>query len=168
MKQVLVRKLKYGGRLKSAWQGDLLPAPLEGWAVVLHHPRRHTKSQGDRRLPADRPFVHCLHTSWPLTVLLQYGNNGAFEGAKCDAALPAETRGDEIEFVDLDLDLVVARDLAPVLRDEDDFARNAGAMGYTAEVRGQARRGIETARRLLAKRLFPFDETVIYLGEAYR
>ena len=167
MKQILVSKLKYDGSLKSAWQGDLLPAPA-GWLAVLHHPRRHLKSQGAKRLRADRPFVHCLHTAQPLTVLLQYGAGGAFEGAKCDAALPAVLRGGEIEFVDLDLDLVVGPDFAPVLRDEADFARNRAAMGYPAEVTAQARRGIESARRLVAKRLFPFDETVIYLGEEYR
>ena len=165
---VLVRKLKYDGSLKSEWEGEALPVPQEGWLAALHHPRRHRKSQGGRSLRADRYFVHCLHTARPLTVLLQYGDDGAFEGAKCDAALPAVRRGPSIEFVDLDLDLVVGADFSFRQRDEDAFGLNGAAMGYSAGTRSRARRGIEEARRLVTARLFPFGDTVAALAREFR
>lgn len=154
--RILVRKRKYDGRIKSEWEGTLLPASGDAWLVVLHHPDQHRKrddTQWERQSPL---FLHCLNTAAPLTVLLEYALDGRFRGAKCDAALPAVRDGAEIEFVDLDLDVIVERDLTRRVRDQSTFKRNRKRLGYPESVVAQAEAGIALAHELLATRQFPF------------
>jgi protein associated with RNAse G/E len=153
---VVVRKRKYDGRIKSEWEGELLLSPGEGWLVVLHHPARHRKRSAGKWKLQSPVHVHCLHTASPLTVLLTYAEDGTFREAKCDAALPAVRDDHVIEFVDLDLDVIVGRDLTRFTRDARTFKRNRKRMGYPEHVVAQAQAGIALAQELLATRRFPF------------
>lgn len=155
--QVVVRKRKYDGRVKSEWEGELLVSAEPDWLIVCHHPERHRKQRNGEALQADRLFIHCFHTVEPLAVLLQYDAQGQFEEAKCDAALPSTLDGQVVQFLDLDLDLVVSAELKIQLKDEDIFALHAKQMAYPGDVIEQAWRGIELAQSLVEARSFPFD-----------
>lgn len=157
----IVRKLKYDRLIKSKWQGEFLGLQGAEWLVIAHRPQRHLKFSGGKGERSDLLFVHCLNLLHPLTVLLEFEASGQFRGAKCDAALPATRDASVIEFVDLDLDLIVEPDLSYRLRDEDTFARNRIRMGYTETVVQQAWAGIALGERLLALRQFPFDGTFV-------
>ena len=152
---VFVHKQKYDGRTKSEWEGELLPLSNEEWIVVRHHPERHRKFVSGKIAVSDRLFLHCLNRDKPLTVLLEFDLEGSFRGAKCDAALPATIDAGKIEFVDLDLDVIVAADLSFFLRDEDTFARNRERMGYSEVVVQQALEGVRLAQELIQSRQFP-------------
>lgn len=154
----LVRKRKFDGRIKSEWEGDLLWHTNE-WLVVLHHPERHIKRSNGVVAAADPDvwFLHCFNVLDPLTILMEYGLDGSFQGAKCDAALPATQTDGVIEFVDLDLDVIVEPDLSWWMRDEEQFAHNREAMGYTETAVQQAHEGILLGQSLVESRTFPFD-----------
>lgn len=102
--------------------------------------------------------MHCFNTVQPLVVLFEYDLDGWFRAAKCDAALPATFNGPVIEFVDLDLDVLVEHDLSCSVRDEETFARNLKLMAYPAAVVQQAYAGIALAQAPVASRHIPFDK----------
>ncbi len=153
----IVRKRKFDGSLKSEWEGELLPWLDEEWLVVLHHPARHAKFSGKAVQHSALLFLHYFNLTRPLTILAEYDRDGCFRGAKCDAALPATFGGNVIEFVDLDLDVIVEADSSWFVRDEVDFARNRKTMGYSQTVIAQALDGISLAQTLVTARRFPFD-----------
>lgn len=155
--QVTVRKLKFDGSVKYEWTGDLVE-DLLGWAVVWHDPARHEK-RGDDSRPEGEP-AHTLHYCGfdrPLTVLFAFDPRGRFLDAKCDAALPARRDGERIDFVDLDLDVVVLPGGSHYVRDQEVFAERAVSMGYTEEAKRQAHLGVLHALRMVRRRQFPFD-----------
>ncbi|MEM7133178.1 MAG: hypothetical protein AAF702_43160 [Chloroflexota bacterium] len=164
---MIVCKRKFDGRVKSEWEGERIhladlylsasPPPVEGWIAVLHHPARHRKFVKGVIAYADPIFIHYLNTVEPLTVLVQYTFEGEFVEAKCDAALPAILDGEVIEFIDLDLDVIVQADFSTHVRDELTFAQNREIMNYPEEVVAQAARGIRLAKTLIELRSFPFD-----------
>ncbi|MBA3532458.1 MAG: DUF402 domain-containing protein [Ardenticatenales bacterium] len=166
MFQLIVRKRKFDGHIKSEWESDKLPSLVEDWLVVLHHPERHRKSTGGIIESESLLFLHCFSTVQPLVVLLEYDLCGRFRGAKCDAALPATVEGQVIDFIDLDLDVIVEPDLSSFVRDEDTFARNRERMGYPEVVVQQARAGIALAQTLVASRRFPFEARLVPLLDA--
>jgi protein associated with RNAse G/E len=159
---ILVRKLKFDGWVKSSWQGDVVRSAdvsADEWCVVLHNPHKHTKTLPDSQT-ADSDglwFLRCFMIGKPLAVLLEYDSAGYFRGAKCDASLPAVIDPEKIDFVDLDLDLIVEPDFSCRERDRATFARNRQAMGYSVEVEESAHRGLEISRSLVQARRFPFD-----------
>ncbi len=155
---VLVRKLKYDGSVRSAWPGDLIDARGDDWLIVFHDPERHQKEPPEPGEP--RGFgIHTIGLREPLTVLHWFDELGRFLEAKCDAALPAALAGRTIDFVDLDLDVIVLPGGHHYIRDLDVFEARAAAMGYPHEVRRAAWCGILHALRMVRRGRFPFDGT---------
>ncbi len=156
---VTVRKLKFDGSIKSEWDGDLLESPASDWLVALHDAERHQKREPpSHRLQQPRYAIHYLNVARPLTILFTFDESGAWSSeAKCDAAFPAVQRGTLVDFVDLDLDVIVHPDLTYYVRDQEVFAERSETMGYSPEARRAAHMGIGIALRLVRRRLFPFD-----------
>ena len=156
--EVLVRKLKFGGRVKYEWPGDLLEE-REDWLVVHHDPFRHQK-HSFTEAPEDGAPAHFLHyvgLGGPLTLIFAYSPEGEFLDAKCDAALPAVREGARADFVDLDLDVVVLPGFQHFVKDQEVFAERCISMGYSEEAKRAAHLGILHALRLVRRRQFPFD-----------
>jgi protein associated with RNAse G/E len=156
---VTVRKLKFDGSCKVEWDGDLVEAVGDEWAVVFHDSERYEIRDGIDR--ADQPHFYCLayfNLLRPIAVLFSFDQRGELMSeAKCDAALPATLRRRRIEFVDLDLDVMVRRDLSHYLGDQKTFAEHAASMRYTDEVIAAAHEGVALAIELVERRALPFD-----------
>ena len=153
-----VRKRKFDDSIKSEWEGERLSSPDSNWLLILHHPKRHLKFTQHGTHTHDLLFLHCFYLAKPLAILLEFALNGEFRGAKCDASLPIIQKKNLVEFIDLDLDLIVESNLTNYVRDKITFAENSKTMGYPASVVQQAQRGIDLAKLLVINKQFPFDE----------
>ena len=145
-------KRKFDGSVKGPWRGDLVAETEDGWLVVFYEQPPH-QVRGE-------PVVYALqyfHPERPLVVLVNFDERGDILEYQCDASLPATLQGRRIDYVDLDLDLMVTADGSAYERDQDDFARNRSAMGYSPEAVDAAHRGIALARDLFTRRAVPFD-----------
>ncbi len=156
---LVVRKLKFDGSVRYSWPGASLPDPPRGWLIVHHHPALHVKG-GTVSPPADEAPAHMLHyigLELPVTVLFAYSLAGEFLEAKCDAALPGTFNGGIVDFVDMDLDVVVLPGGQHYVRDQAIFAERSVTMGYTEEAKRTAHLGILHSLRMVRRRQFPFD-----------
>lgn len=159
MAEVVVRKLKFDGSLKYAWPGEVRPSGRDDWVTVYHNPRTYQKRMADGSIEQGDPshLIHYVSLAEPLTVIFAYSLDGAFLDAKCDAALPGERHGEMLDFVDLDLDVVVLPGGAHYVRDQEVFAERAVSMGYSDEAKRAAHLGVLHALRMVRGRRFPFD-----------
>ena len=159
MTQVIVRKLKFDRTVKYEWPGVWCETGRPGWIAVYHDPRRHQKKAGTGVEEAGDPahLIHYVGLKAPLTAILAYSLQGEFLDAKCDAALPGVLRGDVLDFVDLDLDVVVLPGYQHYVRDQEIFAERCVTMGYSEEAKRLAHLGILHALRAVRRRQFPFD-----------
>lgn len=155
---IVVRKRKYDGTTRYEWPGDLIHAVGDDWLVVLHDSARHRK---DPPSPFETAGfgIHSIGLRSPLTVLHWFDELGRLVDAKCDAALPAELNGRTIDFVDLDLDVIVLPGGHHYIRDRDVFEERARALSYPPDVRRAAWCGILRALRAVRRSRFPFDGT---------
>lgn len=147
-------KRKYDGSSKGPWHGDLVDAVGARWLVVYYERPAHEAGEP----PA--PVEHALRyfgMDCPLSVLVSFDALGGLIEFQCDAGLAATISGRELEFTDLDLDLIVRPGEEPFVRDETDFERRAAEMGYPDAVVESAHRGIELAGRLYVSQACPFD-----------
>jgi uncharacterized protein len=156
---VLVRKRKHDGSVRVEWDGELVATGGARWLVVHHEAGRHHRRHATRG-ETEAPPAHALH--WlgrdvPLTILCAHDGTGRLLGAKCDAALPAVIVAGGIDFVDLDVDLVVDAAGSTTVKDEAAYARNAELLGYDAETDAAVAAGIALGRALLAEGAAPFD-----------
>lgn len=156
---VLVRKRKHDGSSRLEWEGELVARSGERWLIVHHDGGRHRRRHAIRGEAGERPAhaFHWLGLDVPLTILCIHDAAGRLLEAKCDAALPAVETPEGLDFVDLDVDLVVEADGSITLRDEAVYARNAAALGYDASTDTAVAEGIALARALVATGSPPFD-----------
>lgn len=152
---VVVRKLKFGGQIKYDWEGELLEVVGESWAIVHHDPGVHEKVEGGRSARQPNHHFHVMGLDVPLTVLLTYEVGRGFIEAKLDAAQPGVRRGAVVEFVDLDLDVIVDVDGSYWTRDLTTFESNRSALGYTPEVERTAYEGMRLGLRIARTGAYP-------------
>ena len=159
MNELVVRKLKFDGSVSSEWDADLVAEIGQEWLVTRHDGARHQIRDDHVREP-NLGFValHYLSTTRPLSIQFRFEGRGQrFLEAKCDAALPATRHGNTIDFVDLDLDVVVLPGGMHYIRDQDIFAERSVSMAYTEEAKRQAHLGILHGLRMVRRNQFPFD-----------
>ena len=82
---------------------------------------------------------------------------GELRNYYCNINMPPGFARNELDYVDLDIDVVVWPDGAHVLLDEDEFDVNAEKFCYPDEVRINADRAVESLLHLINRKEFPFE-----------
>ena len=77
----------------------------------------------------------------------------------CNINMPPEFDGAILNYVDLDIDLIVWPDGRIITVDEDDFQENAEKFQYPPNVRRNAFDSVHELRSLIENREFPFNES---------
>ncbi len=83
--------------------------------------------------------------------------DGKFRNFYCNIAMPPTFEDGVLDYVDLDIDVIVWPDGQVETLDEDDFAANSERFNYPESVRTNARSALADLRRLIKTREFPFD-----------
>jgi protein associated with RNAse G/E len=71
--------------------------------------------------------------------------------------MPPKFENGVLEYIDLDIDVVVWNDFSFEKLDVEEFEEHAEKFGYTEEVLENAHRGLEELMALIEAREFPFD-----------
>lgn len=85
------------------------------------------------------------------------GPDGTFRNYYCNIAMPPKFDGATLDYVDLDIDLIVWPGGEAVTLDEDDFTANAAKYSYPDDIRERALETVTELKRMIAAREFPFE-----------
>ena len=83
--------------------------------------------------------------------------NGEFRNYYCNINLPPRFENGVLDYIDLDLDVLVWSDFSVNLLDRDDFEANAAAFGYPVDVLSGAEDALRILTGMIEERRFPFD-----------
>lgn len=84
--------------------------------------------------------------------------DGGLQSYYCNINIPPVFAGQELSYVDLDIDILVQPDFSYRILDLDDFETNAARFGYSVDVRLNAGQALSDLVALIESREFPFDE----------
>ena len=90
-------------------------------------------------------------------VFMFHEPDGEFRNFYCNINLPPKFENNNLDYVDLDIDILVWRDFSYEILDVEDFEKNSKKFSYSTELRQKVK---ETLSELIAKienRIFPFD-----------
>lgn len=160
---VTVDSRKYDGSIDKRWQGGYLARP-DG-ILEVHAPAGTAIESYRGPLVAAAPFVLLTWPGKDFNVVLMYqpARPHALRSYYCNVVREVEARleaasGSRLAQVDMDLDLIVAPDLATArLEDEAEFEEHRSRWGYTAEAVAAAWQAVADLRGMLAERAYPFD-----------
>ena len=83
--------------------------------------------------------------------------DGSLRNLYCNICMPPKFSGETLDYVDLDIDLVIWPDGSVVTLDEVDFADNAAKFQYPTDVTQKALDSVDELKLMIANREFPFE-----------
>jgi protein associated with RNAse G/E len=156
---VIVRSLKYDGRVHREWGARLVESAgalvvVEGvFESEIRHPLLGTVAAGTLS-------TEYYWTDRWYSVFRFREPGGALRNYYCNVNCPALFDGRLLTFVDLDIDVLVAPDFSYSVLDEDEFEAHAARYEYPPEVRGQVPRALSELIGMIGGRRFPFGESL--------
>ena len=83
---------------------------------------------------------------------------GSLQSYYCNINVPPVFEGRTLNYIDLDIDILVQPDLSYRVLDREDFESNAARFGYSDDVRRHAEEALNEVIALIESRTFPFNE----------
>jgi len=83
--------------------------------------------------------------------------DGNFRNYYCNINMPPTYQNNVLDYVDLDIDVLVRDDLSLKMLDEDEYRRNSEVFNYPDELKASVERSLEELLNLIRNREFPFN-----------
>jgi uncharacterized protein len=154
--RILLRATKYDGA--AHWIQPFTVVSDDGNLLVASYRARTPiyTSRGEFRSPYDS-CVYFWRDRWFNVFRLSKPRCGIALWY-CNVTTPPVLEGNQLRYVDLDLDVAVRPDGCIELLDSDEFEEHQRKYGYPQDVVDKAKRAAESVAVLAQRREFPFDE----------
>ena len=130
---ITVNSRKYDGAIRRSWQCRLTEQTVSRLVLVgnfdsdVDHPDLGLVRKGTIS------YEYYWLNRW-YNVFRFHEPSGGLRNYYFNICMPPAFDGEHLDYVDLDIDLLVQPDLSFVVLDREDFEHNAKALGYPAEV----------------------------------
>lgn len=155
-KPVTINSRKYDGILSRSWQAYLIDQKGSQLTFfgVFDSEVKHTELGVIRSGTVSYEF-YWLERYY--NVFRFHEPNGAFRNFYCNINLPPVFENQELNYVDLDLDVIVDGNLNYKILDEDEFNYNAALFNYSDALISKTHKTLEEVLSLIKTRKFPFN-----------
>lgn len=169
MPGLLVQAYKYNGAKHYSYPVQLV-SQTEDVVITYGAPGRLLNHPGRQLVntPMTSEVVEFHFTNRPYNVAAVWEEDGSFRRYYCNLMTPAKVEGEQLTFIDLDLDLIVHPDYTFFVDDEDEFEEHQLAWAYPPEVIAMVRDGLAELIQLVESRAFPFDGSAARIREGCR
>lgn len=83
--------------------------------------------------------------------------DGSLRNFYCNINMPPIFKDKVLDYVDLDIDVLIWRDFSIQILDTDEFEENSKKYNYSSEIKNKADESLKKILELVEKRGFPFD-----------
>lgn len=83
--------------------------------------------------------------------------NGDLRNFYCNINTPPKYEDGILDYIDLDIDVLVWKDFSVQILDLEEFEENAARYSYPAEIREKAQIALDELLELVKNKIFPFD-----------
>jgi protein associated with RNAse G/E len=156
--EITVNSRKYDGRVRRSWTGGLVSRSDEVIVLVGRFDQDVEHSDLGFISKGTVSFEYFWVSRW-YNIFRFHEPDGELKAWYCNVAMPATLAGTVLDFVDLDIDVVVRPDMSYEVLDRDDFERNSIKYGYPDELRKTVSATEHEILALIRARSFPFDRT---------
>ena len=153
---VTINSRKYDGKLHRSWTAELL-SRTDGMLTFV----------GEFDKEVIHPFLGVIRRGtisyefyWEklwFNVFRFHEPEGDLRNFYCNINLPLMFENDVLEYIDLDIDVLVWKDFSFQILDLDEFEKNAEKFEYSSELRGKTDETLKELLSMLERKSFPFD-----------
>ena len=155
---VTINSLKYDQTIRRTWQVDLVDQ--DGSLLIF---------AGEFDSDVDHPDLGFIprgtisHEYYWLdrwyNIFRFHEPDGSLRNYYCNVAMPPTFENGVLDYVDLDIDILVWPDGRYEVVDRDDFEINALKYDYPDEIRQRAEESVNEMLVMIERREFPFDQS---------
>ena len=153
---VIVNSRGFEGAIRKTWKVELIQQDesvltLAGiFDAEVNHPRLGFIRRGTIS------FEYYWLNRW-YNVFRFHEPDGSFRNYYCNISMPPIFENRIIDYVDLDIDIVVWKDFTYIVLDEDEYESRAAVFNYPKIVRKNTQNALAELIRLIETKKFPFD-----------
>lgn len=155
-KTVTINSRKFDGRIHRSWSAEVVSESPQLWVFVgefdveVKHEhlgviRRGTKS-----------FEYYWKNKW-FNVFRFHEPEGELRNYYCNINMPPVYKAGVLDYVDLDIDILVWKDFSKQSLDHDEFEENSRKYKYPESIRAKALESLAELEILILNQDFPFD-----------
>ena len=155
-KIVTINSRKLDGKIHKSWEAELLEErdSLLVFVGEFEKEVRHPNLGVIRRGTISYEFYWL--DRW-FNIFRFHQPDGSLRNFYCNINMPPILENDVLNYVDLDLDILVWKDSSFEILDQEEFLVNASIYQYSDEIKFNVETGVLEVLELLNKREFPFN-----------
>ena len=156
-KDVTINARKYDRRIQRSWQADLLVRKdsLLVFLGVFDREVIHQDLGVIRR--GTISYEYYWLERW-YNVFRFHEPEGELRNFYCNINMPPVFEDSVLDYVDLDIDLLVRKDFTYTILDETDYLENSRRYGYPENFKERVDSSVKELRQMIKSREFPFTE----------
>jgi len=147
---------KYDGRVRRSWIGAVTVEHDDITTVIAEFSETHLHNDLGTIHAGTISIEHFWTDRW-YNVFNFREPDGSPKAIYSNIAMPAKIADGVIDYIDLDIDVILWPDGRLEVLDRDDFERNSVAYGYPTEVKQAAEDALQEVLELAGRREFPFN-----------
>lgn len=159
-KTINIKALKYPNIPHYEWEGEMLEK-TDDYILLLCKPGRklthHTKNKVF--IEHNTSIEYFSLTEWYTAAMKVVDEE--IVSYYCNVAMPSVLEGNNLSFIDLDLDLLKQKNEDWKVVDEDEFAENSIRLNYPPQLKTRAIRALEELKAKTIQEEFPFNQDVL-------
>ena len=159
-KTIIMKAFKYDGKLH--YEQPLQLHTKFDSHVVLNGAkgRELTHYTRDAVYRFDQETFEYFFTDRWYTVALVFDDNGNVVQVYCNIALPCKISEETVEFIDLDIDVVVRGGIMEVI-DIDEFEEHKLLYGYSKNLQKKVFEAVDRVKNDISRGNYPFDRDIL-------
>lgn len=155
-KSFIINSRKFDGKIHRSWQADLIEEKdsLFVFAGVFETEINHPQLGVIR--PGTISYEYYWTNRW-YNIFRFHEPEGALRNFYCNVNQPPVFNDNILDYVDLDIDVLVWKDLTFEVLDVDEFKENSEIFKYSAELIEKVDKSLKEILNLLENKSFPFN-----------
>jgi len=155
-KNISINSKKFDGKICKTWRAELIKREnsLLIFKGVFDREIKHSDLGVIRR--GTISYEYYWTDRW-FNIFKFYEPDGVFRNFYCNINLPPTFEDNVLEYIDLDIDVIVWNDFSTNILDMDEFEINAEKYDYSNELKKNADSALAIVLQNIEDRIFPFD-----------
>jgi protein associated with RNAse G/E len=151
-----VNSLKFDGRIHRSWKANLIKETenLIIFEGIFDKEINHTQLGVIKR--GTTSYEYYWKKGW-YNVFRFHEPEGEFRNFYCNINQPPVIENNVLNYIDLDVDILIWQDLTFEILDWDEFQANVERFNYSLKLQKKVRQSLNEILNLLENRYFPFD-----------
>jgi len=154
--QITINSRKFNGQIHRSWKADFIEKQDSLLIFVgdFEEEVRHSKLGVIRR--GTISYEYYWLDRW-YNIFKFHEPEGRLRNFYCNLNMPPEFQNNVLDYIDLELDVLVSRDFDVEILDREEFEDNSNLFGYSEDLIAKTYETLQELLKIIENRAFPFS-----------